>query len=111
MKSFLTSTLHFKVESAILGYLISGYFRFQQISIDNYGFSLDERLLTQSRILWNYVGWLFFLNPASMNLFNGDYVFSTGITTPLSTLISIFMWLVVTFIIFFHLNTEKIKSS
>ncbi len=49
-------------------------------------FTLWERLLTQPRILWHYAGQLLWADSASLGLFHDGYPFSTGITTPGTTL-------------------------
>lgn len=53
-------------------------------------FSLPERLLTETRILLNYIGNIFI--PAyfiKFSLFHDDYLVSTDILTPISTLFSV----------------------
>jgi len=58
-------------------------------------FTLYERLLTQPRILWDYIGYIFFPRPNAISPFHDDIVVSTGLFTPFSTLVSILAWLAV----------------
>jgi len=55
-------------------------------------FSLDERLLTESRIVWDYVGQLFRPEVARMGLYHDDIVVSTSLHEPVSTLYSVVGW-------------------
>jgi hypothetical protein len=58
-------------------------------------FTLYERILTEPRILWHYLAWIFLPNPAWMGLFHDDIAVSTRLTQPLSTLMAIAAWLAV----------------
>ena len=58
-------------------------------------FSLDERLLTQTRILWDYVGQWYAPNVLVMGLYHDDYVVSTSLTSPASTLYAVLGWVAV----------------
>ena len=58
-------------------------------------FTLEERLLTQPRVLWQYVGWIVWPNILSMGFQHDDTVLSSGWLNPLSTLIALFAWLAV----------------
>lgn len=61
-------------------------------------FSLQERLLTQMRVLWMYVGWLVFPDITMMG-FQHDYVQkSTELLTPVSTIFAIWGWVAVVLI-------------
>ena len=56
-------------------------------------FSLYERLLTQARVLWSYVGSLFLpINPA-LGLYHDDFTLSHGLLAPATTLLAILAWL------------------
>ena len=67
--------------------LASGYF--------SRDFSLQERVLTQLRVLWNYVSWFFWPDIRSMGFHHDDIVLSTGWLQPVSTLIAGVAWLLV----------------
>lgn len=55
-------------------------------------FTLYQRLLTQARVLWSYVGWIVLPSPQSL-AFSHDYMkASSGLLAPLSTLLSIVAW-------------------
>jgi hypothetical protein len=58
-------------------------------------FSLAERLLTQARILWDYLGQLLWPDPGRMGVFHDDYVLSQSLTAPAATLYAVLGWLVV----------------
>jgi hypothetical protein len=52
-------------------------------------FTLSERLLTEPRVLLDYLYKLFLPLPHKFSLFQDDYVISTGLWQPISTLFSI----------------------
>jgi hypothetical protein len=58
-------------------------------------FTLDERLLTQGRILWDYVGQLYWPDVIPMGLYHDDVVVSTSLTQPPSTAYALLAWLFV----------------
>ena len=72
-------------------------FDYQQLAA-GYGhryFTLDERLLTQSRILWDYVGQQYMPDVLRMGLYHDDYPVSTSLRDPASTLLAVLAWLAV----------------
>jgi hypothetical protein len=52
-------------------------------------FTLDERLLTQPRVLWLYLRWLFIPDISAFGLFHDDIPVSTGFLSPPSTILAI----------------------
>lgn len=52
-------------------------------------FSLTERLMTESRIIWAYVSSIFFPRLSYTGLFAGDIAISSGIFSPFTTFLSI----------------------
>lgn len=74
---------------AVLVYLINHpswlYFGYQ-----NRDFSMYERILTQFRVVWAYIYWIFFPLPSNFGLYHDDIVISRGIVNPVSTLIAAF---------------------
>lgn len=52
-------------------------------------FSLFERTLTETRILWSYVGLIVFPVSRHFGLFHDDIVLSTNLYTPISTLFAV----------------------
>jgi len=56
-------------------------------------FTLDERLLTQSRILWDYVSQLYSPDVLRMGLYHDDVVVSTSLNQPSTTRFAIMAWL------------------
>jgi protein O-mannosyl-transferase len=58
-------------------------------------FTLDERLLTQARIVWDYVGQLYAPDVSAMGLYHDDVVVSKSLREPVSTLYAVLAWLFV----------------
>jgi hypothetical protein len=56
-------------------------------------FNLQERLLTETRVLWFYVRQMLLPTPGVFGLFHDDIAISRGLTAPISTLLSILGWL------------------
>ena len=57
-------------------------------SYEGRAFTLEQRLLTQPRVLWTYVQWLFIPDITAFGLFHDDLQLSTGWTTPPTTLLA-----------------------
>jgi hypothetical protein len=66
----------------------TGYFNY-----DGRTFTLEERLLTQARVLWLYIQWLYVPDITAYGLFHDDIPLSTSLTDPPSTLVAILGWL------------------
>jgi hypothetical protein len=58
-------------------------------SYEGRDFSLAERLLTEARVLWLYLGWVAIPTRASLGLFHDDIPISHGLFAPASTLFAI----------------------
>lgn len=56
-------------------------------------FSLTERLLTQSRVVWDYVAQSVNPQVARMGLYHDDVVVSTSLFEPMSTLFAVLAWI------------------
>lgn len=69
---------------AILSYLAYRGFSAQDFGLRD--FDLNERLLTQSRVLWDYLVNLLLPRASSSTLFTDDFIVSSGLLTPFSTL-------------------------
>ncbi|MBA6412943.1 hypothetical protein H2508_07445 [Parahaliea sp. F7430] len=66
--------------------------------INGYGhrpFDLGERLMTEMRIVWDYIAQTFWPDIKRLGLYHDDYPISTSFTEPLSTLWSALGWLAV----------------
>lgn len=48
-------------------------------------FTLDQRLLTESRVLWLYIKWILYPRNAELGLFHDDVPISTDLWTPATT--------------------------
>lgn len=58
-------------------------------------FQADERLLSQARILWDYLRWILLPDPGAMGLYHDAYPVSRGLLAPPSTLAALLGWLAV----------------
>jgi len=58
-------------------------------------FDLLGRLLTQARILWDYLAQWFMPDVGRMGLYHDDVVWSTSLTEPITTLYAVLAWLLV----------------
>lgn len=67
------------------GFILNGY--------KSRDFTLTERLLTQSRILFSYLWTLLIPYGPGLGLFHDDYLKSTGLLTPITTLLSMATWI------------------
>lgn len=56
-------------------------------------FSVWERVMTQSRLLWHYVSWFFMPLPQHLGLYHDDIRISTGLMEPWTTLPAIVFWI------------------
>jgi hypothetical protein len=60
----------------------------------NRPFTLTERLLTQPRVLWDYVGSLLLPVGPSLGLYHDDYPISHGLLDPAMTLFALLGWII-----------------
>ncbi len=79
------------------GFVLNGYGRRD--------FTFTERLLTESRILFVYIKGLILPDGTALGLYHDDYVKSTGLLTPWTTLVSLLGWLAI--LILGYLNRAK----
>ena len=70
----------------VVGYLLSPLANWLWAGYGLRDFSLTERLLTEGRVLWFYLGLILFPRLESFGLFHDDFTLSTGIFTPWTTL-------------------------
>lgn len=57
-------------------------------------FGPGERLLTQGRLLWHYLGWVLLPNITAMGFFHDDIALSRGLLSPLTSGLSLLAWAV-----------------
>jgi len=55
-------------------------------------FELGERIFTQVRILWHYVGWILLPDITGMAFHHDDIALSRGLLNPFSTLLALVAW-------------------
>jgi hypothetical protein len=55
-------------------------------------FSLEERVMTQSRLLWQYLGWLVYPDIRAMGFQHDDIPLSRSLFEPATTVLSIAAW-------------------
>lgn len=79
--------------ATVLVYLAYSYVHNASVDLANYSFNINERILTEPRVLWHYLGWLTFLNPEPLGIYHDDIRVSTGLLQPATTLISIIAWI------------------
>jgi len=75
--------------SAVVPYLASPFGDWILAGYQIRSFSLAERLLTETRAIWAYVGWIVVPRLESFALFHDDFVVSRSIFTPWTTLPSV----------------------
>ena len=74
------------------GCLGLGWALFSHGGVVNYSgrdFSLGERLLTESRVVWLYIRWTLLPYPGELGLYHDDIVVSHGLLDPATTLLAI----------------------
>lgn len=88
-------------------------------------FTLNERLLTEARVFWFYIGQILIPNVAGMGMFHDDFIVSQGLLQPVSTLFSLagivaMVWLawiwrikhaLVSFGLLFYVAGQSMESS
>jgi len=74
---------------AIVAYMLSTNGQWLLAGYNLRGFSLGERLMTEGRILWFYLGLIFLPQLENFGLFHDDIPLSTGLLTPWTTLPSL----------------------
>lgn len=88
-------------------------------------FSLEERLLTQGRLLWRYLGWILLPNILDMGFFHDDIPLSRDLWSPYTTGLSLLAWALVVavslllrkrypllvFAVFFYLVAHSMEST
>jgi len=77
---------------------------------DGRPFSLEERLLTQPRVLWLYLQWLFVPDISQFGLFHDDVTVSTGLLNPPTTIAAIIGLLVLLAVAIFSANRAPISA-
>lgn len=55
-------------------------------------FTLEQRVLTQARLLWSYLGWFWLPNINAMAFQHDDIPLSMGLLAPVSTLVCVVAW-------------------
>ncbi|MCP5187969.1 MAG: hypothetical protein H6991_09385 [Pseudomonadales bacterium] len=55
-------------------------------------FTLEERLFTQARLLWRYLGWICMPNINDMGFHHDDIPLSTGLIAPTTTVLALISW-------------------
>jgi protein O-mannosyl-transferase len=70
----------------VVGYLLSPLGDWLWAGYGLRDFSLTERLLSEGRVLWFYLGLILFPRLEAFGLFHDDFTISTGLLTPWATL-------------------------
>lgn len=77
----------------IVGYMAKLVLPYAESAYAARNFDLFERVLTQPRVLWNYVQLLALPRSSAITLFGDDYPISTGWVEPMTTLWAAAAWL------------------
>jgi len=72
-----------------LGLLWLGFRHGGFLSYVGRDFTLSERLLTETRVIWDYIRWTLFPRLPDLGLYHDDITLSTGLLAPATTLLSI----------------------
>ena len=70
-------------------------------------FTLQSRLLSESRIVLDYVAWTVVPTPSAQSFYHDDFLVSRGLLTPPSTLLSILALIVLATVAFSARNVSK----
>jgi protein O-mannosyl-transferase len=79
----------FLVLPLCLGLLWIGFGHRGLLSYVGRDFTLGERLLTETRVIWDYIRWTLFPRLPDLGLYHDDIPLSTGVLSPPTTLLSI----------------------
>ncbi|MFK7829200.1 MAG: hypothetical protein AB8B57_05415 [Congregibacter sp.] len=55
-------------------------------------FDLEQRVLTQARLLWSYIGWFLLPQTSSLGMFHDDIPASLSLWAPWTTALAVFAW-------------------
>lgn len=72
-------------------------------------FTLAERLLSESRIVWVYIHQIIFPEPSKLGLYHESFPISRSLFNPISTLISCVAWLAVAATMVWALFKKKVQ--
>lgn len=72
-------------------------------------FTLGERLLTEVRVMWFYIAQIWIPDITKMGLHHDDFIVSKDMFSPLSTLYSIVIWLLVAVLLIVALVANKLR--
>jgi protein O-mannosyl-transferase len=87
-KILLRSFLYIPL-SILFAYLIFVYVQHGAAVIWPYAYTIEQRVLTEARVLMHYLGWITLVNPEPLSIYHTDLKLSTGLFNPATTLISI----------------------
>jgi len=73
-------------------------------------FTMAERLLTQGRVVWSYIGWLLAPTSSALSFFHDDYVISRGLLAPATTLLA-FTGIAVIVLLIWRLRIQRPLTS
>lgn len=74
---------------------------------ENREFSLCQRLLTESQILWEYVYHLLWPSIEGLGIYHDDYPITRGISESLSSLLAVLSWIVIASIVLYSAIKDK----
>ena len=94
-RSIIAFFVLFLVLPLLAGMYLFGIVRPVHESYSGRLFTMHERLLSETRVLWEYVAALLWPRGPALGIYSDDFVVSRGWLEPVSTLLSALGWLVV----------------
>lgn len=98
-RNYTRSLIALYAVPVIIGLVLAPFFAHSVLRLDVYDmrqFNLTERLMTEARVMWFYLRLIAAPTPAALGLYHDYFHFSTSLTEPVTTLISIIMLLALT---------------
>jgi tetratricopeptide (TPR) repeat protein len=110
-RAILRYAIGIAIATAVLGLLAILLLR-PELLLSGYAgrdFTVEQRLLTQSRILWSYVAQFFWPNVQLLGVYHDDIVVSGGLLQPRTTLPAVLGWVTVVVGIVVSLVTGRLR--
>lgn len=87
------------IAAGVVGYLLSSRSQWLWVGYEFRPFDLPQRLLTEARVLWLYVGLAVLPRWSALSLYHDDVVISTDWLTPWTTVPAVLTWLAVLWLV------------
>jgi hypothetical protein len=73
-------------------------------------FTLSSRILSEARVIVQYIYWTLLPHPTSLSFYHDDFVVSSGLLHPLTTILSIFLLLILLVLAIFQRRSRPLIS-